>query len=141
MSQENVERLRAFWESWTPESSDLWLLDPEVTYEDGTLPDHIGETYRGHAGVARATERWIEPYESLTIELERVVGTGDRLVSIHHARATARHTGIEFEGPLAYLYTFRDGKVIHFRSYRDPQEALEAAGLRERAESPQTRKR
>jgi ketosteroid isomerase-like protein len=131
MSQENVERLRAFWESWTPESSDLSLLDPEVTYQDGTLPDHIGETYRGHAGVARATERWIEPYESLTIELERIVGTGDRLVSIHHARATARHTGIEFEGPLAYRYTFRDGKVIHFRSYRDPHQALEAAGLRE----------
>jgi len=131
MSQENVERLRAFWESWTPESSDLSFLDPEVTYEDGTLPDHIGETYRGHEGVARATARWIEPFASLTIELERIVGTGDQLVSIHHSRATARHTGIEFEGPLAYVYTFRDGKVIHFRSYRDPQEALEAAGLRE----------
>ena len=103
MSQENVERLRAFWESWTPENTDLSLLDPEVTYEDGTLPDHIGETYRGHEGVARATERWIEPFDSLTIELERIVGAGDRLVSIHQARAKARHTGIEFEGPLAYL--------------------------------------
>ena len=27
--------------------------------------------------------------------------------------------------------TFRDGRVIHFRSYRDPEEALEAAGLSE----------
>jgi ketosteroid isomerase-like protein len=29
------------------------------------------------------------------------------------------------------VWTFRNGKVIHFQSYRDPKEALEAAGLRE----------
>ena len=132
MSQENVENLRAFWEAWTPgEDMDMSILDPEVTYQDANLPDHIGETYRGHEGVARATERWLEPYESVTIELERIVGRGDHLVSVHHAQSKARYTGIEDEGPVAYTWTFRDGKVIHFRSYRDPAEALEAVGLRE----------
>jgi ketosteroid isomerase-like protein len=63
--------------------------------------------------------------------LEQILGSGDRLVSVHHVHMRARHTGIEFEGPVAYVWTFRDGKVIHFRSYRDPQEALEAVGLRE----------
>ena len=77
------------------------LLDPDVAYEDTTLPDHIGEEYRGHEGIARAAERWLDAYESLTIELERIVGTGDRLVSIHRARSKARYTGIEEEGPLA----------------------------------------
>ena len=137
MSQENVgavnaENLRAFWEAWTPgDDMDMSILDTKVTYQDANLPDHIGETYRGHEGVARATERWLEPYESVTIELERIVGRGDHLVSIHHARSKARYTGIEDAGPVAYTWTFRDGKVIHFRSYRDPAEALEAAGLRE----------
>jgi uncharacterized protein len=102
----------------------MFIFDPEVAYEDSTLPDHIGETYRGHDGLARAAERWLDPYENLTIELERIVGSGDRLVSIHNARAKARYTGIEDEGPLAYLWTFRDGKVIQLRSYRDPDEAL-----------------
>jgi ketosteroid isomerase-like protein len=137
MSQENVENLRAVLEAWDFDTwkrgeADVSLLDPEVTYEDTILPDHVGETYRGHEGVIRATERWIEPYEDLTIELERIVGTGDRLVSIHRFRARARHTGIEFvELPVAYLWTFRAGKVIHFRSYQTPEEALEAAGLSE----------
>jgi hypothetical protein len=27
---------------------------------------------------------------------------------------------------VAYVWTFRDGKVIHFRSYRDPDEAKNA---------------
>jgi ketosteroid isomerase-like protein len=142
MSQENVENLRAFLEAWNGEvrafldawnrgEADLSLLDPEVTYEDTALPDHIGETYRGREGMARATERWAEPFERLTLELERIVGAGDRLVSIHQARMKARHTGIELKGPLAYFWTFRDGKVIHFKSFRDPEEALEAAGLEE----------
>src|ERR1043166_7427260 len=119
MSQDNAESLRTYLETWSGEAFrrgefDASLLDPNVTYEDTTLPDHVGETYRGHEGVVRATERWLEPFEWLEIELERVVGAGDCLVSIHRVRGKARHTGIELEGPVAYLWTFRDGKVIHF---------------------------
>jgi hypothetical protein len=55
------------------------LLDPEITYEDTILPDHVGETYRGHDGLARATKRWLEPYDELTIQLEQIVGTNDSL--------------------------------------------------------------
>jgi ketosteroid isomerase-like protein len=143
MSQENVDNLRAFLETWDRDGNirafvdavnrgeaDMSVLDPKVTYEDTSLPDHVGETYRGHEGVIRATERWIEPYEELTSKLEKIVGTGNRLVSIHRIRAKARHTGIEFEARIAYQWTFRDGKVIHFKS-SSPEEALEAAGLRE----------
>jgi ketosteroid isomerase-like protein len=104
-------------------------FDPEITYEDTVLPDHAGETYRGVDGVIRATERWVEPFDEMTIELERIAGTGDRLVSIHRWQARARRTGIAFDEPLAIVWTFREGKVIHFRSFRDPGEALEAAGL------------
>src|SRR3954452_3471261 len=123
MPQENVESLRAFLQSWGREAwtleawegggvIDMSFLDPEVVYVDANLPDHVGEAYRGHEGVARATARWFEPFETLTIELEEIVVAGDFLVSIHRIHAKARHTGIEFDGPVAYLWTFRDGKVI-----------------------------
>ena len=145
MSQEDVETLRAFWEpwarqAWTPETwqrgeIDMSLFDPDVTYEDMNLPDHVGETYHGHEGVARAAERWIEPFEWLLIELEEIIDAGDRLVSIHRWRAKARHTGIEINEPLTYLWTFRAGKVIHFRSL-DAEEALKAAGLSEQPAVP-----
>ena len=142
MSQENVERLRAFLETWGGEpwtletwerggAFDMFLLDPDVVYEDENLPDHVGEAYRGHDGVARATRRWVEPNEWLRVELEQIIGEGDRFVSIHLVRAKGRHTGIEFEGPVAYAWTFRDGKVVHFKSFRDKGAALKAAGLSE----------
>jgi hypothetical protein len=92
MSQENVENLRAVLEAlnlaaWSRGESDRSLLDPKVTYEDTTLPDHVGETYRGHEGVARATERWLEPYE------------GSRLTwSKSSAQVTASSLSTESEG-------------------------------------------
>jgi ketosteroid isomerase-like protein len=140
MSHENVERLRGSLEGWDPAADveawkqgrstvDLSLIDPNVIYEDGVLPDQVRET--GYEGVGRAVERWLEPFEKVRIELERIVGTGDRLVSIHRAQLKARHTGIDLETPLAYVWTFREGRVIHLKSYLDPAEALAAAGLSE----------
>jgi ketosteroid isomerase-like protein len=140
MTPENVENLRAFLETWSQEAwtleawqrgevIDMSLFDPDIAYEDTVLPDHAGEAYRGHEGVVRAAERWVEGSEWLLVELEQIVGAGDRLVSIHRARSKARHTGIEFDTPLAYVWTFRDGKVIHFKSFLDPEQAIEAAGL------------
>jgi len=139
---QNVERLRAFSEAWgqkartqedwrQEEVIDLSMLDPDVVYEDANLPDHAGERYHGHDGVVRAAQRWIEPNEWLLVELERIVGAGDCLVSIHRMRSKARYTGIEFDAPLAYLWRFRDGKVTYFRSFVDPSEALKVAGLKE----------
>ena len=130
MSQENVERLRAFFATWgARDTADFSLLDRDVVFEDDILPDHAGETYRGYEGVVRSIRTWLEPYERFTIELEQIVGSGDRLVSIHRFRSRARHTGIDQEMRYAYLWSFRDRKVIYFRSFRDPEAALEAVGL------------
>jgi ketosteroid isomerase-like protein len=143
MSQ-NAENVRAFLELWDgqtlrPESRPwehifslevtIALYGPDAVYEDANLPDHAGESYRGLDGIVRAAERWIENLEWLLVELEQIIDAGDRVVSIHRARMKMRHTGIEFESPLAYVFTFGDGKVIHFRSFVDSAEALEAAGL------------
>ena len=108
VSQANIENLRGFlkdWgrEAWTMETVqqrlDPSLLDPDVIYEDTVLPDHVGEAYHGHEGVIRATQRWIEPFEWLVVELKEVLEVGDRLVSIHEARAKARHTGSSSRRP------------------------------------------
>jgi ketosteroid isomerase-like protein len=140
VSQQNAEYLRAALETWGQEPwtleawqqggvIDMQLFDPEVVYEDTVLPDHVGEAYRGHQGVVRAAERWIEGSEWLLLELQQIIGDGDRLVSIHRARSKARYSGIEFDMPLAYVWTFRNGKVVHFQSFIDPQQAIASADL------------
>lgn len=140
MAQENVEKLRAFlgaWgeQRWTPELTasadaiDMDLLDRDVVYEDTVLPDHVGEAYRGHDGVRRATRRWIEDTEWLVIELLDVLGSGDRLVSCHRVRSKARYSEIEFEATVYYAWTFAGGKIVRFVSFLDEGRALQAAGL------------
>jgi len=142
MPRDSVETLRAFLATWSRDkwTTEAWerrevfdfdFLDPDIVYEDDNLPDHIGEAYRGHEGVVRAAKRWIEGSGSLFVDFERIVGSGDRLVSIHRVRTKGRYGGIEFEFPLAYVWTLRDGKVIHFRSVRDPEEAIAGADLAE----------
>lgn len=130
MSRVDVENLRAFWLTWDAgEVPDMSMLDPDAVYEDTILPDHVGESYRGPEGVTRALARWFEPYEEVEIKLERIVGSGDRIVSVHHVRTKARHTGIELETPLAYMWVFSSGKVTYFKSFLDTEQALQAAGL------------
>jgi ketosteroid isomerase-like protein len=138
MSVENVENLRALLlvlaeagnlEAAARGEGDWSLFDCETTYEDDSLPDHAGEAYRGRQGLARAIAQMIEPFEGMTIELERILGTGDCLVSIHRLRARSRYTGIDFDTPYFYVWRFRDGKIIQNRGFANLKKALEAAGL------------
>jgi len=146
MSDANVENLRGMLtmystqtihellEAWRRGEVDqaFWaLVDPEVTYEDYDLPDHAGKVFHGPQGMLEAVETWSEPYEEMTNELQRIVGSGDCLVAIHRFRARARYTGIEFDQPSAYVYRFRDGKIIRIQGFWDPAQALAAAGLEE----------
>ena len=143
MSDANVENLRlmlavystqtihAVLEAWRRGEADLALLallDPEVTYEDYDLPDHAGEVYSGREGVLEAMESWSAPYEQMTNELQRIVGSGLSR-SDPPLPGASRYTGIEFDQPSAYVYTFRDGKIIRIQGFWDPEEALSAAGL------------
>jgi hypothetical protein len=56
-----------------------------------------------HTEMIRALESLSEAFEELRLELERIVGGGERLVSIHRFQAKATHTGIGFDEPIAYL--------------------------------------
>jgi ketosteroid isomerase-like protein len=131
MSQENVDRLRAIWDAWNRGDLDTSMLDPDVVYEDTVLPDSAGETYRGPEGVLRGWIRWAEAWEEFTTEVEQIVDAGERLVSIHTVHLRGKHSGASMTFRYAYVYTLRDGKVIHIRSYLNPAEALKAVGLSE----------
>jgi len=146
VSSKNVERVRAYLATWDgemlrPEQRSLDrivsmpftgdLFTPDAVYEDAVLPDHVGESYHGLDGFLRAARSWLEPFEWLIVELKEIIDADDCVVSLHRARMKMLHTEIEFESPLAYLFTFQDGKVIHQRAFVDHAEALKAVGLEE----------
>ncbi|HEV2980637.1 MAG TPA: nuclear transport factor 2 family protein [Solirubrobacteraceae bacterium] len=107
------------------------IVAPDYAYEDDFLPDHAGETYHGLDGLRRAWIGFVEPFEELTYDLERIVGSGDQFVSIHRVRSKARQSGIVQDFRVAYTWTYRGGRLVHTRGFLGADQALKAVGLDE----------
>jgi SnoaL-like domain len=142
MSRENVERLRASVEAFragTGESDREAMLtkiaeirhpDIEMDASEAPMPD-IGGVYRGADAVNQVWREWLAAWESLRFEYE-LVDAGERVVLLFDLRVRGRSTGIETPfGKVAWVYTFRDGLVLHEKFYMSQSEALEAVGLSE----------
>ena len=144
MSQENVERLREIVEDgalarasgeFDPEAAiarqaELW--DPEIELDASAFPvlDLTG-VYRGADAARNWWREWYAAWDTLRFEYE-LVDAGDRVVALLDLALRGRSTKIEFppaEG--AWVFTFRDGLVVHMKLYMSQAEALEAAGLSE----------
>ena len=134
MSEENVNDVERMWETLMSGDASILprsFLDPEVTYEDDILPDHIGELYRGHEGIQRAWTQSLEPVKGGVWENELIWArdAGDAVVSCHHVRFQGEASGIKVEFDYAYIWKLRKGKIFYCKAFRDPSDALEAAGL------------
>jgi ketosteroid isomerase-like protein len=65
------------------------------------------------------------------IEASEIRDLGDTVLILGRIRTHGKASGIDFEGPVAYVIEF-DGDLIRtMRAYLDPTEALEAVGLSE----------
>ena len=135
MSQENVEAFKRWIDAYNRQDVEAMVeeMDPEVEYHP-VLPRLLGgeaTVYRGHDGVRRLFREIYDAFDEIHVEYSDVRDLGDRVVAIGHTRMRGRGSGAETESPSAVVIDVRHGKVTHVRTYLDPDEALEAAGLRE----------
>ena len=136
MSQENVEIFRRSDQAFNAGDIDAWLeefIDPEIEWHSA-LPGLLtqgGTVYRGHDGVREMLREIADVLDALTAEYSEIRDAGDCVVAIGRLHARGKASGAETEVPFALVGDYRDGKVIRVRTYLDPKEALEAAGLRE----------
>jgi ketosteroid isomerase-like protein len=135
MSQENVEAYRRWLDAYNRRDVEAMIegLDPEVEYHPA-LPMLLGgvaTVYRGHEGVRSLFGEIYDSFDEIHTEYSEVRDLGDRVVAIGRIRMRGRGSGAETESPAGSIVDFKDGKGIRIRTFLDPQEALEAAGLRE----------
>lgn len=124
-----IPREDALWAAWSRAVAPVYAS--EFVYEDNVLPDHAGETYRGIDGMRRAWATLTEPFDEMIYDLVRVVGSGDRLVSIYRVRTKARHSGVVQDFCIAYVWSFHGGRIVHQRGFLDAAEAVRASELEE----------
>ena len=132
MSEENVEILRRMYEAgargdWESVLREYAHPDCEATFVAGPRAG----THRGHEAVLAAISEVTAAFDAWIAEPEEFFETEDRIVVIARNRLRPKGTDAEFEYRNGQIWTFRDGKLQSLLQYPSPDEALEAAGLRE----------
>jgi ketosteroid isomerase-like protein len=132
MSRENVETLRRGFDAWNRGDLDEWLAGFAPEGELQTSGRFPGQgVYRGRAGLERYWAEIHEAAEEMSITVTDMRAIGDKVFVAVTARGRGKRSGVPVEGPIWFVSTFRDGLVVRTENYADPEEALEAAGLRE----------
>jgi ketosteroid isomerase-like protein len=132
----NVDIVREGIDSWSRGDLDgtLALIDPEIVWRPVTAWPGIQPEYRGHAGVRRFWEAFRDPWETITLEADRIRELDERRVLTRsHFRARGRASGVTTEIVLYTVWTLEDGKLMRFESFTDEQAALEGARRQEAA--------
>jgi uncharacterized protein len=98
---------------------------PDVELIDPDLPG--GGTFRGPDGIRRFVQQWLDAFDELQIEVERLVPAGEKVVACLHQRGTST-SGVPVEMRDGHVWTIADGGVTRVELYLTHEAALAAAG-------------
>jgi ketosteroid isomerase-like protein len=139
MSEENVELVRRGYELWNRRDFDQMreIADPELEFRPASVSGEgfpripgVDAAYHGLEAIRRFWESFIEPWEQITVEVEELRDSGDRVVAFIRFRAVGRD-GLKVDLPSVQVFTFRRSRIIRLEAFADRAEALKAAGLSE----------
>ena len=132
MSQENVEAFRRGIEAFNERSVQgmMDVLDRNVEFSPA-LAGVTDTPYQGEEGVREFLAATDETFELFHLHCERVEDHGDFVLAVNEVHARGKVSGAAIRQPLVQIAEFRDGNCVWFRSFRTPEEALEAVGLSE----------
>jgi len=127
MSQDNVDKARAFIEAYNRRDFDAAVesFDPEI---DWVLPAHqSSDSGRGPDEVRRFWEGLDETFEELRLDPQEFVDDGDQVATRLRYYGRGKGSGIVVEGELYHqVVTFRNGRMVRIEYFTDWDQALEA---------------
>jgi ketosteroid isomerase-like protein len=135
VSQDNVEALRWLYEQFA--QGNFWaardVLDPEIEWEwSASMMDVVGgrrTRYTGLEGVEWALRDWLKAWDWFWVEAEELLPAGDKVLASIRRHGRAKGSQLELESQAFDVWTMKNGKAIHYKTYDDRQEALDAVGL------------
>jgi ketosteroid isomerase-like protein len=91
--------------------------------------------YKGREAVVACFQAYSEALgqaQDVSITVDRVLDTGERQVAF--VRVSGRSvSGASHEHLWAYVVETKEGRIVYFQAYYEPEEALKAVGLRDDA--------
>ena len=107
------------------------LCDPDVRWHSffAEVTFGRGGGYRGHDGIRQYVSDLNDAWEIVRGEVDAAIEVGDIALLVGRIHYRGKASGVETASPAGWMFKFRDGKVLRFRAFRDPEQVLEAAGL------------
>jgi uncharacterized protein len=132
VSRENVELARQLFDAIARRdlSGLIALTDPEVEWHSFFALGERG-VYRGHERMRQYVSDLSEAFEDLRPEVGDLLDAGDIVIGVGRVHFRGRESGVETDSPAGWMFKFRDGKVVRFRAFSEPERALERVGLSE----------
>jgi ketosteroid isomerase-like protein len=106
----------------------LELTDPEVEWRSFFAMLGEGGEYHGHDGMRQYVSDLTEAWETLRPEIDDLVGVGDVVLGVGSIHYRGKGSGVESGSRAGWLFKFRDGRILRFHAFRDPEAALEQVG-------------
>lgn len=133
LTQENVEIIRRCYEAFNSRDLDPFgnLMHPDFEVDLSNSMGFDRGNYIGERGLQRFFQQYWDAFESISIEVEELIGTGDAIVVIIRARGRGTESGAEVDARGPHLWLFRDGRVVGLALYEHLDEALKAARVAE----------
>jgi ketosteroid isomerase-like protein len=138
MSEENVAALKRGVDAYNRRDLDALFeeLDPDVEFHPALAVLLGGEqtVFRGHQGIRESIQEEDEALAVFQVEFSDFCDLGNRVLAIGRARIRGKGSGVRIESPFCLLSESagtkgRATRATLIRTFVDPDEALEAAGL------------
>jgi ketosteroid isomerase-like protein len=88
-----------------------------------------GGVYRGRDGTRQYMRDLDDAWEIVRADVDEQIGVGDIVVLVGRMHYRGRASGAETETAAGWMLKFSRGKLVRFRAFREPEQALEAVGL------------
>jgi ketosteroid isomerase-like protein len=127
VSLEHVERVKSGFAAHNRGDLDFLveLYHPEAVFETLLLGTHHGnEAIRE---IYAENQRTLSGYDVVPIEL---IDAGDKVVAVAQAVGSGPVSEIAVAEPFAFVFTFKDDRIIREQAFRNREEAVEAVSRR-----------
>ena len=130
MSSENVAAVKRLAAAFNARDIESFVAERDADAELHSLRAQLeGRPYRGPDGARRMFVDFDEDWEYLEAEIDELREADDEVVALCHLRSRGRASGVDLDVPVAFLWRFREGKLIYGKVFSQPDDALRAAGL------------
>jgi ketosteroid isomerase-like protein len=107
----------------------LAMADPEVRWQSFFAALSEDGEYHGHDGLRKYMSDLHETFEYLHPEVRDMLDADNLVVGLGTIRYRGKGSGVETDASAGWVFKFRAGKLLQFRAFRDPGQALERVGL------------